>query len=187
MSPHSGNVTALLADWSSGDQRALDALLPLVYAELHRMAEQHLRRERGAHTLQPTALVHEAYLRLVDQEDVTWEGRAHFFAVSARIMRNILVDHARRRLAGKRGGGAETITLDANAEWAQPRVDVVAVDDALNALAAVDEQQARVVELRFFGGLSIEETAAALGVSPTTVKREWKMARAWLLRELGGD
>lgn len=178
-------VTRLLLDWSGGDERALDRLIPVVYDELRLIADRYLRQERNAMTLQPTALVHEAFIKLIDQR-VTWQNRAHFFAVSAQIMRRLLVDHARRKHAGKRGGAGETISLDAALDWPaeQQDLDLVRLDDALKALADVDEQQAKVVELRFFGGLSVEETAVTLGVSDSTVKREWRMARAWLLREL---
>lgn len=178
-------VTRLLLDWSGGDERALDRLIPVVYDELRLIADRYLRSERDALTLQPTALVHEAFIKLVDQR-VSWQNRAHFFAISAQIMRRLLVDHARRKHAEKRGGSGETISLEALGDWpeAEAAVDLVRVDDALKMLAAVDSQQARVVELRFFGGLSVDETAAALGVSESTVKREWRMARAWLLREL---
>lgn len=181
-----GVVTALLSDWQRGEASALDALLPLVYDELHAIAARSLRRERGDHTLQPTALVNEAYMRLVGQQEVAWNNRAHFLAISAQLMRRVLLDHARRRQAEKRGGEVEIVRLDtAAAGWPVRRdLDVIALDDALTRLGVIDPQQARVVELRFYAGLSVEETAEALGVSPTTVKREWRMARAWLLREL---
>ena len=187
-------VTELLHAWGAGDQTALDALLPIVYGELRRQAERAMRRESAGHTLQATALVHEAYLRLVDQERVQWRNRAQFFGVAAQLMRRILVDHARARLAAKRGRGADRLTLGASDAVAaidacagDPGVDVLALSDALNRLAALDAQQARVVEFRYFGGLTIEETAAALDVSTATVKREWMVARAWLRRELHGD
>lgn len=185
------SVTALLLAWGAGDARALDALLPIVYAELRQRAARALRRENAGHTLQPTALVHEAYLRLVDQRRARWENRAQFFGVAAQAMRRVLVDHARGRHANKRGGGADHFTLgaadDAGAGTGgsdDAVVEVLALDDALARLAVLDPQQARVVELRYFGGLSVEETAAAIGVSPATVKREWAVARAWLRREL---
>lgn len=182
---HTRDVTAILVSWSEGRREALDELVPLIYDELHRIAARYLRQERAEHTLQPTALVHEAWLRLIDQQNVNWQNRAHFFGVSAELMRRILVDHARRKKAEKRGGGAATVVLDENIEWSARRdLDLVDLDDALEALAKLDPQQSKVVEMRFFGGLSVEETAEALGVSPTTVKREWRMARAWLLREL---
>jgi RNA polymerase sigma factor (TIGR02999 family) len=178
-------VTDLLHDWSAGDATALDHLMPLVYQELHRAAEQYLRKERDNHTLQPTALVNEAFMRLVDQNRVTWQNRSHFVAVSAQLMRRILVDHGRRRTADKRGSGSATIAIEEGMDWPETHdLDLVALDEALTALAAVDPQQSKVVELRFFGGLSVDETAEALGISASTVKREWRMARAWLLRQL---
>lgn len=182
------DVTQLLLDWRAGDEIAGERLLPVVYDELRRQAARAMRRE-GEHTLQATALVHEAYLRLVDQRRVEWKNRAHFFGIAARVMRRVLVDHARARHAAKRGGGATAIALadeghaDANAP---APLDLLALHDALERLAALDADQARVVELRYFGGLSIEETAEAMGTSPATVKREWAVARAWLRRELGG-
>ena len=183
----SHNISHLLKEWNAGDREALDRLTPLVYEELRRQAAHYLRRERPGHTLQTTALIHEAYLRLVDAQDVRWQGRAHFFAIAANLMRRILVDHARRRDADKRGGSQVRVQLDeALAVAEETEVDLLAIDEALNKLAAIDEQQARVVELRFFSGLSVEETAAALGVSPKTVKRDWSVARAWLRREIGG-
>ncbi len=180
-------VTALLASWRRGDTHALDELMPLIYSELHRIAARHLRRERPDHTLQPTALVNEAFMRLIDQQNVQWQNRAHFFGVAAESMRRILVDHARRRLAGKRGGGVVTVALREGMDWPDGRdLNIVELDDALQALARLDPQQSKVVELRFFAGLSVEETAEVLGVSATTVKREWRMARAWLVREMDG-
>jgi RNA polymerase sigma factor (TIGR02999 family) len=177
-------VTQLLLDWSRGDQAALDRLMPIVYDELHRLAQYYMARERPGHTLQTTALIHEAYLRLVDQQ-VAWQNRAHFFSIAAQVMRRILVDHARAHHVAKRGGGQLKVTLDAAAEVAQePDADLVALDEALQSLAAIDRRQSQIVELRFFGGLSIEETAEVLGVSHTTVEKEWSLARAWLLREL---
>jgi RNA polymerase sigma factor (TIGR02999 family) len=181
----STRVSKLLLNWGQGDQAAREALIPLVYDELRRLARRHLRRERPGHTLQSAALVNEAYLRLIRQDQPQWQNRAHFFGVAAQLMRHILVDHARNRLAGKRGAGAPRLSLDSQIALPRQReVDLVALDDALNQLAALDEQQSRVVELRFFGGLSIEETAVALDVSPATVKREWATARAWLQREM---
>jgi RNA polymerase sigma factor (TIGR02999 family) len=186
------DVTTLLHAWGAGDRSALDALVPLVYAELRAQASRALRRESAGHTLQPTALVHEAYLRLADQARVTLRDRAHFFGVAARCMRQILVDHARVRGAAKRGGSADgapvSLTLhDADAVSRVPSAEVLAIDEALERLAAIDPDQARLVELRYFAGLSIEESAAALGVSAATVKREWAVARAWLRRELTAE
>ncbi|MGH9715626.1 MAG: sigma-70 family RNA polymerase sigma factor [Candidatus Acidiferrales bacterium] len=181
----STRINRLLADWGKGDDRARDELIPVVYAELRRLARRHLWRERPDHTLQSAALVNEAYLRLVRQDAPQWHSRAHFFAVAAQLMRHILVDHARSRGAAKRGAGAPRLTL--NPEIAlpnKPEVDLVALDAALNKLAELDAQQSRLVEMRFFAGLSIEETAAVMGISPATVKREWSTARAWLQREL---
>ena len=183
----SHNISHLLKEWSAGDREALDRLTPLVYEELRHQAARYLRRERPGHTLQTTALIHEAYLRLIDAKDVDWQSRAHFFAVAANLMRRILVDHARRRDAGKRGGSHVRMQLDeALAVSKEADVDLLAIDEALDRLATIDPQQARVVELRFFSGFSVEETAAALGVSPKTVKRDWSVARAWLRREIGG-
>lgn len=182
------DVTHLLIQWSKGDSAALEALVPLVYDELRRLAQLYLSREKPGHTLSSTALVHEAYLRLVKQKDVTWQNRAHFFGVAARMMRRILVDHARRHGYAKRGGGAVTLALDETmAPAPQREVSLVALDDALDTLAKLDERQSRMVELRFFGGLSIEETSEVLGVSAPTVKREWASARAWLFREISGS
>ena len=184
-------VTGLLVDWSRGEREALDALLPLVYDELHRIAERYFRRESAGHTLQPTALVNEAYVRLIDQRRVSWQNRAHFFGVAASLMRRILVDHARKRHAQKRGGGQPGITLQPASGWEEAAADVeiLDLDVALDALAAFDPRQARVTELRFFCGLDVEETAAVVGISTATVKREWRVARAWLQRELrrGGE
>jgi RNA polymerase sigma factor (TIGR02999 family) len=181
----SERVSKLLLNWGQGDQGAREALIPLVYDELRRLARRYLRRERPDHTLQSAALVNEAYLRLIRQEQPQWQNRAHFFGVAAQLMRHILVDHARNRAAAKRGAGAPRLSLDP--EFALPHerdLDLVALDDALNQLAALDSQQSRVVELRFFGGLSIEETSVVLGISSATVKREWATARAWLQREM---
>jgi RNA polymerase sigma factor (TIGR02999 family) len=175
----------------AGEPAAADRLLPVVYAELRRQAARAMRREESGHTLQPTALVHEAYLRLAEQR-VTWRSRGHFFGVAAQLMRRILVDHARERHAAKRGGGVQSITLAGNepadaASRADQDVDVLALHEALERLTALDPEQGRLVELRYFGGLNIEETAEALGISPATVKREWAVARAWLRRELGAS
>ena len=181
----SERVSKLLLNWGQGDQGAREALIPLVYDELRRLARRYLRRERRDHTLQSAALVNEAYLRLIRQEHPQWQNRAHFFGVASQLMRHILVDHARNRAAAKRGAGAPRLTLDPDIALPQERdVDLMALDDALNQLAALDPQQSRLVELRFFGGLSIEETSVVLGVSPATVKREWATARAWLQREM---
>lgn len=183
-----GEITRLLRDWSEGDRGALDKLLPLVYGDLHRRAEAAMRSERGDHTLQPTALVHEAYLKLVDQRNIDWKNRAHFFGVAARAMRQVLVDHARRRAAGKRGYGEARITLSrANPATPAPSLDLLALDQAIERLAALDERQARLAELRLFGGLTVEESAEVLGCSHATVSREWKHAEVWLHRELLGQ
>lgn len=182
-----GDVTRLLIEWKRGDATALDRIIPLVHAELRRIAARHLRRERPGHTLQPTALVHEAYLRLVPTSELEWRDRAHFFAVAARVMRQVLVDHARAHRAEKRGGAVQKVSIEeVAAPAAIPDVDLLALEDALKRLFDFDPQQGRVVELRYFGGLTIEETAEVIGVSPATVKREWMMARAWLRRELSG-
>jgi RNA polymerase sigma factor (TIGR02999 family) len=182
----SPDVTALLADWSRGNRSALHQLLPLVYAELRRIAARQLRSERAGHTLQPTALVHEVYLRLVDQRQVDWRNRAHFFGVAAQIMRRILVDHARRHAAGKRGEGVQCVSVDDAPELAASNdLPILALDHALDRLQKVDAELARIVELRAFGGLTIEDTAHLLQVSPSTAKRDWRTAKAWLKRELG--
>jgi RNA polymerase sigma-70 factor (ECF subfamily) len=179
------DVTQILQEIRDGDGDAPARLMPLVYDELRRLADHYLRQERPDHTLQPTALVHEAYLKLVDQTSVDWQNRAHFFGVSAQVMRQILVDHARRHRASKRGGLQQKLTLDEAIDYSQPLdVDLVALDDALTALAQLDARQSKIVELRFFGGLTIEETAVALGISPATVKVDWGMAKAWLRREI---
>jgi RNA polymerase sigma factor (TIGR02999 family) len=181
------DVTRLLVNWTNGDKKALEALMPLVYGELHRLAKRYLRRERSDHTLQSTALVHEAYMRMVDQKGVQWQNRAHFFAVASQIIRRILVDHARTHNAEKRGGGACKLALDEAIGVSQKRdLNLVALDDSLKCLAEMDPQQSRIVELRFFGGLSIEEAAEVLGISPATVKRDWAVAKAWLYRDLSG-
>jgi len=178
-------VTQLLLAWNSGDRAALDQLVPLVYDELHRMARQYLRKERAGHTLQTTALVNEAYLRLIDVRQVQWQNRAHFFAIAARLMRQILVDFARERNYQKRGGGEFQISLDEAATVAcELNEDVVALDEALHKLAELDERKSRVVEMRFFGGLTEEEIAETLKVSPETVRRDWRLAKSWLLRRL---
>jgi RNA polymerase sigma factor (TIGR02999 family) len=186
MTPSSHIVTQMLQEWSdSGDREALDKLIPIVYDELRRQASRHLRHERPGHTLQTTGLVHEAYLRLIDQKDVRWQNRAHFFAIAAELMRRILVDHARKQRAAKRGGTALKLTLNEALNSAGERdIDLIAVDEALTKLAALDQQQSRVVELRFFSGLSVDETAEAMGISPRTVKRDWSVAKAWIRREL---
>lgn len=180
----SGDVTTILRAWRDGDATALDRLTPIVYEELHRLARQYMRRERPGHSLQASALVNEAYMRLVDYTRMQWQDRAHFFAISAQLMRRILVDHARRRNL-KRGGGIVHISLDdAALIGGEMAVDLVALDDAMHALAQVDPRKVQVVEMRFFGGLSVEETAVALGVSPITVMRDWSAAKAWLYRDL---
>lgn len=182
------DVTRLLSDWSNGDRRALDELLPLVYEELRRLAGAYLRREREAHTLQSTALVHEAFLRMVNQRDVEWHGRAHFFGIAAQMIRRILVDHARAQRTAKRGSGAVMLELDESIAASQQRdLDLIALDDALSRLGAMDRRQGRIVELRFFAGLSVEDTAEVMGISTATVKREWASARAWLFREVAAS
>lgn len=182
------NVTQLLKAWGDGDNLALDQLIPQVNAELHRLASYYMQHQSPGHLLQTTALVNEAWLHLIDWRNVTWQNRAHFFGVAANIMRRILVDEARRRQANKRGGYAIRVTLGAAEEMAwQQSPDLIALDDALNALAAFDESSSHIVELRFFGGLSVEETAEVLQVSPRTVARKWRLAQAWLYRELSND
>jgi len=188
MSKPSGahDITQMLQEWGDGNQRILDELMPLVYSELRRQAARHLRRERQDHTLQTTALIHEAYLKLAGQRNVRWESRTHFFAIASQAMRRILVDYARAKKRAKRGGDDIRISLEAAqplGDDAKP-VDLIALDEALTRLAALDEQQSRLVELRYFSGLSLEETAAILGVSRATAAREWNLARAWLHREL---
>jgi RNA polymerase sigma factor (TIGR02999 family) len=186
--PSSQEVTALLKEWSAGDRGALERLMPLVYGELRQLAASHLRSERGDHTLQPTALVHEAYLRLIGQRSVTWANRAHFFGIAAQMMRRVLVDHARRRLAAKRSPGTLYVDLGEEVAAAPDRApELLALDRALTELERLDPRQARVVELRFFAGLSVEETAEVAGVSTATVKREWRTARAFLRHEIGLD
>jgi len=184
-SPEKAAVTQLLIDWKSGKKEALDLLIPLVYQELRSLADRYLRDERAAATIQPTALVHEAYLRLVSQSLPDWESRAHFFGVAAHLMRQILVDHARRRQSFKRGSGLEMIRIEDTVSFAPERGrHIQELDDALNALAAFDERKAKVMELRFFGGCSVEETAQALGISTATITREQRLAEAWLHREM---
>lgn len=181
-------VTELLVAWGHGDEEALNRMIPLVHRELHQIAERCMAGERAEHSLQPTALVNEAYLRLVDVNRMNWQNRAHFLAMAARLMRRILVDHARSKRSDKRGGGAATITLDDALVVSNDRgADLLALDEALDALARVDERKSRMIELRFFGGLSVEETASVLQVSADTVKRDWRLAKAWLLRELHGE
>jgi RNA polymerase sigma factor (TIGR02999 family) len=188
MTPTPADVTGLLAEWSNGDREAYDKLVPLVYEELHRLAHRYMSRESAGRTMQTTELVNEAYLRLVGQRRVRWQNRAHFFAISAEVMRRILVDHARRRRYQKRGGGAHKISLHETAAVSpQPARDLVALDEALKELSEFDPRKARVVELRFFGGLSVEETAEVLGVSPNTVVRDWSTARAWLYKAVAGE
>src|SRR5271157_881467 len=187
MQPSGGEITRLLVEVRRGNPEAEAKLVPLVYEHLHRLAASYMRRERPEHTLQPTALVNETYLRLIPQADTTWENRAHFFGVAARLMRQILVDHARARQAGKRGGLVEKLPLDQALEFSPAKSrELIKLDDALKSLGQLDPQQARVVELRFFGGLTVEETAEVLGISPRTVKRDWRVARAWLRGELSG-
>jgi RNA polymerase sigma factor (TIGR02999 family) len=183
--PAQDSVTKLLLDWGAGNRAALDALTPLVYDELRRLAGHYLRRERPDHTLQSTALVHEAYMRLIDQRNVRWQNRAQFFGLAAELIRRILVDHARAKQAAKRGGTAVKLTLDEALDASAGRdLDLVRLDDSLKALAEVDSQQSRIVELRYFAGLTIEETAEALDISPATVKRDWVVAKAWLRRQM---
>lgn len=179
------DVTQMLRAMSAGDKGAPEELLPVVYDELRRLARAYMKNERSGHTLQATALVHEAYIQLVDWKNVSWQSRAHFFAVAAQVMRKILVDHAREKKALKRGGGVRTIALDDAVSFAnQKDLDLVALDDALTELHSFDPQQAKIVELRFFGGLTIEETAHALHISDSTVKRDWQVAKAWLYNRL---
>ncbi|MEP6955934.1 MAG: sigma-70 family RNA polymerase sigma factor [Chthoniobacterales bacterium] len=186
--PHSQEATQLLIDWSKGNREAAAGLMPLVYDELRRLARGYLQRERSDHTLQATGLVHEAYLRLVDQTTTTWQSRAHFFGVAAQLMRRILVDHARRHRTGKRGGALEKVVFDeALAPSVSRDLDLIALDDALQDLAALNPQHSQIVELRYFGGMTIEEVAEVLDVSPRTVQREWRMARAWLRRQISSQ
>jgi RNA polymerase sigma factor (TIGR02999 family) len=184
----SENVTRLLSEWSNGNQEAFEELLPMIYQELRRLAHNFLYRERSDHTLQTTALVHEAYVKLIDQKDTHWQNRAHFFAIAAQAMRRILIDSARRHAAVKRGGAGEKVSLSDAAEISsEPNNSLLALDEALNTLAEIDEQQSRIVVLRYFGGLTIEETAEVLKLSPATIKREWTMARAWLYQSLTSE
>lgn len=181
MTESPNEVTQLLVAWGNGDQAALDQLMPLVYSELHRLAHRHIKKERPGHTLQTSALLNEAFLRLVDQRDVQWQGRAHFFSIAAQMMRRILVDYARSRRFAKRGGDAQQISFDEELVVSrQLSADVLQLHDSLNELANIDERKSKIVELKFFGGLSIEETAEVLGVSPGTVMRDWTLAKAWL-------
>lgn len=183
----STGVTQLLINWRNGDKAALDQLMPLVYEELRRLARRFMGRERRDHTLQTSALINEAYLRLVDRETANWQNRAHFFAVAAQVMRNILIDHARSYHYEKRRGGAQKVPLDDAMIFTEERAaELVALDDALTSLAAVDPRKSQIIELRFFGGLNIDETAEMIGLSPTTVQREWRAAKAWLQRFMDG-
>jgi RNA polymerase sigma factor (TIGR02999 family) len=186
--PPRQEVTQVLVDWNKGDANAPDRLMPLVYEELRKLARNYLQRERSDHTLQATGLVHEAYLRLVDQSSMSWQNRAHFFGVAAQVMRRILVDHARAHRAEKRGGEREKIAFDeALAPSDEKAVDLIALDDALQDLVTFDPRQSRIVELRFFGGLTNEEIGEVLEISPRTIKREWRLAKAWLRREIMGN
>jgi RNA polymerase sigma factor (TIGR02999 family) len=188
MSDEQDQVTRLLLDWSKGDGAAFDELVPLVHDELRRLARRYMRRERAGHTLQTTALVNEAYLRLINQGQVEWQNRAHFFAIAARVMRRILVDYARTRGYSKRGGNAIHVSFDETAVVSPGAgAEIIAIDEALGDLAAVDPRKGRIVELRFFGGLSIEETAEVMSISPTTVQREWRSAKAWLYYAISGE
>ena len=185
MDKTSNEITEQLIAWSNGDAAALDKLIPVVYKELRRMAYQYLRREGLSHSLQPTALVHEAYLRLIDQTKVEWQNRAHFFGVAAQMMRRILIDHAKTKRRLKRGGAAIKVSLDDNVNISQERAaELIALDDALQELAQMDERKSRIVELRYFGGLSVDETAEVLGISDKTVMRDWNLAKAWLYQQL---
>lgn len=188
VSPVKGEISEMLKAWSDGDREIADEFMPLVYEELRRQARRFLRKERSNHTLQTTGLVHEAYLRLVDQRGVSWQNRAHFFGIAAEMMRRILVNYALHANREKRGGGVQTIVLDERIQIADAArdIDLIALDEALTRLTGLDERQARVVELKYFGGLSVEETSEVLGISPATVKREWTMAKAWLRAELDG-
>lgn len=188
MAPSQKSITQLLLEWREGDETALDRLIPLVYEELRRLAHHYMRRERPGHTLQTTALVNEVYLRLVDHRGMRWQNRAHFYAVAAQAMRRILVDHARSRNFLKRGGNVKMIRLEEAATVAQKQAaDLVALDDALSELATIDPRKSEIVEMRYFGGMSVEETAEVLGVSPVTVMRDWSTAKAWLLRAMSPD
>lgn len=181
-------ITQLLVNWANGDQTALDALMPMVYGELHRLAHHYMRRERPGHTIQTTALVNEAYLKLVDQRNTRWQNRAQFFAISAKLMRRILVDHARSYAYAKRGGGIQKVSLREVADLSSISAsEIVMLDEALVLLAEIDSRQSQIVELRFFGGLTIKETAEVMGLSPATIKLEWRTARAWLYRHMKKD
>ncbi len=185
MSDEQKEISLILKDWSGGKSESADVLLSLVYDELRRIARQYLRKERSDHTLQPTALVHEAYLKLIDISDISWQDRAHFFAVASNVMRHILVDHARARATDKRGGDAQRIELEDAVKFSgETDIDLLALDEAMKLLAEFDATQSKIVELRFFGGLTIEETAHVLGISPATIKREWTMAKAWLFKRM---
>lgn len=185
MGGESSDVTHLLQRWQDGDRKALETITPVVYRELRRIAASHLRRERSGHTLQPTDLLHEAFLRLIGQHDQTWKNRAHFFGVAAHLMRNILVDHARMKASGKRGGGVEKVSLDEAVQAGVSRpAQLIALDDALSDLEKIDPRKCQIVELRFFGGMSLEEAAEATGISTSTVVREQRMAEAWLQRQM---
>lgn len=185
MPPSQNEVTQLLLDWGNGDKAALDKLVPVVYQELRRLAGYYMRRERPGHTLQTSALVNEVYMRLVDYRQMRWQSRAHFFAVAAQAMRRILVEHARKRHVAKRGGGAVQVSFDEAATVSEKQAaDLIALDDALTSLEAIDPRKSRIVELRYIGGLNIEEAAEVLDISPATVQREWRAAKAWLYREI---
>lgn len=187
MPPTPPGITQLLTRWSSGDNAALDELIPLIYPELRRLARAYMGRENAAHTLQTSALINEAYLRLANQQSIEWQNRTHFFAVAAQVMRHILVDHARRYRSDKRGGGAEHIQLDDVAVVCDERAaELIALDDALNRLAGIDARKSQIVELRFFGGLTVEETAEVMNLAPITIMREWRAVKAWLGREISG-
>lgn len=188
MTSSPSEVTRMLLDWSNGDKAALDKLVPVVYEELRRLASYYMRRERPGHTLQTSALVNEAYMRLVDYRQMQWQSRAHFFAVAAQAMRRVLVDHARKQRFAKRGGGAVKVSLDESLAVSQKQAaDLIALDDALTGLEAIDARKCRIVELRYIGGLNIEETAEVLDISPATVQREWRAAKAWLYRAIKED
>lgn len=181
-------ITRILKSWSGGNREAVDDLMPLVYDELHKVAAQYLRRQRPDHTLQPTALVNEAYLKLIDITDVNWQDRAHFFAFASQTMRHILVDYARAQAREKRGGAAQKLSLDEAISYSkETEVDLLSLDEALRELEAIDEKQSKIVELRFFGGLTVEETAVVLHISPATVKREWRIAKAWLFKRMRAE
>ena len=185
MESSENEITQQLIAWSKGDKSALERLIPAVYQELRRMADYYLRGEQSGHSLQPTALVHEAYLRLIDQTQVEWQNRAHFFGVAAQMMRRILIDHAKAKHRVKRGGTAPRVSLDESVNFSQERAaELLALDDALQVLGQLDERKSRIVELRYFGGLTVEETAQVLGVSDKTVMRDWKLAKAWLYDEI---